>query len=102
MRPAEYGRVPIRLVRNRGAAHREAAGGIGRQAAAEQEVADGVRIGVAGDRCRDHPGDAAERERDTEITGISDEVLLRSGRASTKHRVNRRDQGRPARLAAMA
>jgi hypothetical protein len=49
LRPAEHGRIPLHRVSHRGATHRVAAGSIGGQAAAEQGVADGVGICVAGD-----------------------------------------------------
>jgi hypothetical protein len=55
-------------------AHREAAGGIGGQACGEQGAADGVWIGVAGNRDRDQPGEAAEREGDAQIGRVGDDV----------------------------
>jgi len=75
-----HGRIPLGRVGDRGAAHREAAGGIGGQASGEQGVADGVGICVAGDRYDDQPADAAERERDAEIGIVSDDVLLSAAR----------------------
>ena len=76
LRPAEHGRIPLGRVGHRGAAHREAAGGIGGQAPGEQGVADGVGICVAGDRYGDQPADAAEREGDAEIINVRHGVIL--------------------------